>query len=191
MAFQITDPGAGLPQRILALAGQRGPRCGPVTVIGVDGPSGSGKSSLADALAAAAGIGRAGIVRTDDLIAGWHGAHQAPELLVEQVLGPLSRGEPAAYRRWDWTHNRYASTVPVPAGSLLIVEGCACTVGAAGEYASVRVWVEAPRGVRMRRGLDRDGAAYAPYWQAWADQESAIFGADRTRERADLVVRTG
>lgn len=73
---------------------------------------------------------------------------------------------------------------------LLIVEGCASTVRPAGEFVAVRVWVEATRDIRMARGIERDGEAYRPHWERWAAQEQALFGADGTRERADLIVRT-
>ena len=60
----------------------------------------------------------------------------------------------------------------------------------AGRYAAVSVFVEADRPLRMRRGIDRDGEAYRPHWERWADQEAAVFAADGTRQRADLVVDT-
>jgi uridine kinase len=60
----------------------------------------------------------------------------------------------------------------------------------AGDLVAVRVWVEAATDVRMARGIDRDGEAFRPHWQRWAAQERELFGADRTRERADLIVRT-
>ena len=50
--------------------------------------------------------------------------------------------------------------------------------------------VDAPTDLRRRRGLARDGETYAPWWDTWAAQERALFTADRTRERADLVVST-
>jgi hypothetical protein len=52
------------------------------------------------------------------------------------------------------------------------------------------VWVEAARDVRMRRGLERDGEAFAPYWEAWAVAEQEHFARHRTRGRADLIVST-
>ena len=50
------------------------------------------------------------------------------------------------------------------------------------------VWVEAPYDVRLRRGLERDGDAFAPHWEQWAADEAALFARERTRERADVVV---
>jgi hypothetical protein len=50
--------------------------------------------------------------------------------------------------------------------------------------------VEAEREVRFTRGIDRDGEAYRPHWERWARQEEALFAADRTRDRADVVLDT-
>jgi dephospho-CoA kinase len=53
------------------------------------------------------------------------------------------------------------------------------------------IWVDAPEEQRYRRAMARDGDAYAPHWARWAAQERAHFAADRTRERADVRLRTG
>lgn len=163
------------------------PRRGSVLVVAVDGLSGSGKSVLGTALARDLACP---LVRMDDLFAGWDGLAEAPARLTEQVLEPLARGEQAAYRRWDWHADDWAETVPVPASDTLVVEGCGSSVGPAAEHAAVRVWLEAERDVRMERGLARDGEAYRPHWQRWARQEDELFGADRTRERADIIIRS-
>ena len=49
-------------------------------------------------------------------------------------------------------------------------------------------WVEAPYDLRLRRGLERDGDAFAPHWEQWAADEKVHFARERTRERADLLV---
>ncbi len=40
----------------------------------------------------------------------------------------------------------------------------------------------------MRRGVERDGEAFRPHWERWARQEEAMFDAERTKERARLIV---
>jgi hypothetical protein len=60
----------------------------------------------------------------------------------------------------------------------------------AGAYAAVSVFVDADVALRRCRGIERDGEAYRPQWQRWADQETALFTADATRQRADLVLDT-
>ena len=160
---------------------------GPV-VIAVDGRAGAGKSSLAQLVVAR--LDDVTSVHLDDLFPGWDGLAAAPALLTAQVLVPLARDEPAGFRRYDWVQGAYAERVLVPRRRFVVVEGCASSVGIARPYADVRVWVDAAPATRMRRGLDRDGDQFGPHWQRWADQEDALFAADRTAEHAHVVVRT-
>ncbi|MBR7742160.1 (d)CMP kinase [Phycicoccus sp. BSK3Z-2] len=188
MWFQVTDPAdpAHVVAVLEALQDAR-PRCGATAVVAVDGPSGSGKTTLAKGLVDALGCPA---VHMDEIYPGWDGLADAVPLLVDQVLAPLSRGLPGRYRTWDWEDHRWGPSRDVPVTPLLVVEGCASSVGAAGGYAAVRVWVEADRDERMRRGLARDGETFRPHWERWAAQEAALFGADGTRERADVVLDT-
>jgi uridine kinase len=166
----------------------REPRCGPVRVVAVDGPSGSGKSVLGAAIGWALACP---VLHMDDVYPGWDGLAEAVPLVTSQVLEPLSRGESAAYRRWDWPRNRWSRrTVPVPPTPALVLEGVGSGVLPAGDYATVCVWVEAEVGVRFARGIERDGEAYRPHWERWAGQEEALFAADRTRDRADVILDT-
>ncbi|TQJ10894.1 (d)CMP kinase [Lapillicoccus jejuensis] len=173
---------------VVGLAGRATPRCGDVLVVAVDGPSGAGKTRLARAVGRRLG---ARVVHMDDVYPGWDGLADAVPLVVEGLLEPLARGEDAAYRRWDWVHDRWATRrrdvrwVP-----RLVLEGVGSSVGAAGAFAALRVWVEAPRAVRFERGIARDGEAYRPHWERWARQEAALFAGDGTRSRADVVVDT-
>ncbi|MGJ3509784.1 4-amino-4-deoxy-L-arabinose transferase [Enemella sp. A6] len=162
-------------------------RCGPVRVIAVDGPSGAGKTVLAGLIAEEY---RCPVIEVEDLIPGWDGLAEAPRLLTEQILEPLGQGRSGAYRRWDWYADDWAEIVEVPPVELLLIEGCGSSVRPAGDYAAVRLWLDAPAEVRMARGLARDGETYRPYWQRWAAQEAALFGADGTAERADLRIDT-
>lgn len=173
--------------QVAAIAEAAEPRCGATVVVGIDGPSGSGKTTLAEAVSSRLDCP---VLHLDDLLPGWDGLAQAAGLLADQVLHPLAAGGPAGYRRWDWIESRWAERVEVPPSPLLIVEGCASTVRPAAEFVAVRIWVEAARDVRLRRGLERDGDTYRPHWERWATQERELFTADGTRERADLVVRT-
>jgi uridine kinase len=173
----------------LALAAQA--RCGDVVVIALDGPSGAGKTTLARGIELAlAPSGPVAVVHMDHLYPGWDGLAQAPGLLTTQVLEPLSRGARAAYRLWSWVREEWSGTREVPPCRFLVVEGCGSSVEPAGSYAAVSVFVDADTDLRMRRGIERDGEAYRPQWQRWADQEAALFSADATRERADLVLDT-
>ena len=124
----------------------------------------------------------------DDLYPGWDGLAEAASLLQRWVLGPLSRGEPGRYRRYDWERDAYGGWVDLPQPDTLVVEGCASGSRLAAPYLSLLLWVEASRETRLRRGLERDGEAYGPHWERWAAQEDVLFAAEGTRDRADLRV---
>ena len=87
------DPAAVATVVDLAWAAQ--PRCGDVVVVAIDGRSGAGKTTLAVAVAAAL---EAPVAHMDEIFPGWEGLSAAVHLVTEQVLRPLARGEPAAYR---------------------------------------------------------------------------------------------
>lgn len=172
---------------LLAIANAQ-PRCGETKVVAIDGPSGSGKTDFAGALAAR--LPAAQLLHMDDLYPGWSGLEQAVADLHEHVLEPLARGERAAYRPWDWKHDRYAEWRDLPVASLLLVEGVGSGALPGAALESVLIWLEAERSLRFRRGIERDGEKFRPQWQGWAALEDALFTGDRTRGRADLIIDT-
>lgn len=153
----------------------------------IDGPSGSGKSTLAAQVAELEPDSR--LVHMDDLFEGWDGLPNV-DAQLEGLLRPIADGQPGHYRRYDWGLGEYAETVAVPPTPLLILEGVGSGSRVVAGLVTVLVWVEAAREVRMRRGIARDGAAFAPYWEAWAVAEQQHFTRHDTRERADLRLVT-
>jgi uridine kinase len=172
----------------LRVIGDAQPRCGATTVVAIDGPSGAGKTDFAAALAER--LPDAYVLHMDDMYAGWDGLEQAVTDLHDQVLAPIARGERAEYRRWDWEHDRYAQWRTLPTTPLLLVEGVGSGAGRGADLESVLIWLEADREVRFQRGVERDGEAFLPHWQRWAVQEDALFLADATRVRANLIINT-
>lgn len=184
--------GAGARLAISELAGllrTLAPTCGAVRVVAIDGPSGAGKSTLAERLVRA--LPEAVVVRSDDFPVPWDGEPLAwwPPVAA-QILQPLAAGRDAGYRPYHWKTGTYGATVTISAATpILLLEG----VGAAwaGSPAAWRIWVDAPFELRRRRALRRDGAEFAPAWEAWTARERALFDTDRTRERADLIMDGG
>ncbi|WP_029291157.1 uridine kinase [Cellulomonas sp. HZM] len=180
-----TAPAVG---RVVDLARSRPARLGPVRLVVVDGPAGSGKTTFAAAVAELAGPGTT-VLHLDDLYEGWSGLEGSlwPRLSA-QVLEPLRRGRPGRYQRYDWGSGAFAEWVDVPLPALLVVEGCGSARRAADASASVRVWVEADDALRLERGLERDGQDAREQWVRWMDDERAHFDREGTRARADVRV---
>ena len=169
---------------VVDLADARAPTLGEGRLVCIDGPAGSGKTTLATALAATTG---SPLVHTDDLLEGWEGLGGLPAALAG-LLGPLADGRPGRARRYDWLAGRFTGSVVLEPVPLVVVEGVGSGSLPAADRATVLVWVEAPYALRMRRGLERDGDAFASHWEAWARAEEVHFAEHRTRERADVVV---
>jgi uridine kinase len=174
-AMDLSDPASPRP-----LPGRR------CRVVGIDGLSGSGKSSFASRLAYEL---NAPVLSVDDLVPGWDALALVPGLLADGVLRPLAAGRPGRYRRYDWLTDQLTDWVDLAPGDLLIVEGCCAGVPPAGGLLSFLIWLDAPAGERWQRlELRPDWPAYAPFAEEWASQETALQATADTTGRADLVV---
>jgi len=175
------------------------PRRRPPLVIAIDGPAGAGKTTLSHHLAPLltweddSGYRReATIVHLDDLYDGWaDGPAGGARRVADQVLKPLAKRKPGRYHRYDWHRGQFAEPHDVPAVPFLIVEGSGAGAGVAEapKLPTVLVWLDADDPERIARVLARDGEDLREELEAWVAAEQAHFAADRTRQRADLVLR--
>ena len=161
---------------------------GGVRLLCIDGPAGSGKTTLAAEVADE--HPSAVVVHMDDVFEGWDGLADAPRRVREHIVDPLRRGGPAAFRRYDWRRTELAETITLPSTDLLIIEGVAAGDPTYADAVTLLVYVTAPMETRLRRGLDRDGEPMRPQWLRWQEQEAKYLREARTEERADVVLRT-
>jgi uridine kinase len=150
----------------------------------VDGPAGSGKTTLAAQLADAL---EAPVIHMDDLYEGWAaGPDGGAENLRRWVLEPLAAGERVRYRRYDWVVGDWAEWHDVPPSAHVVVEGCGAGARQVDSFGAFRIWVQADDAERLRRGLARDGEDAREHWLRWMADEAEHYARERTRERADL-----
>lgn len=175
------------------------PTLGAGRLVCVDGPAGSGKTTLAAALnrsfrdglrSAGSTESRVRMLHMDNVYAGWAGLDAGMGTVASSVVGPLREGRCGCYRRYDWHRSRFAEERVVPPCDVLLVEG----VGSGGrldgyvDAITCLVWVATSSDVRLARGLARDGEGQLEHWLAWQRQESVMFARERISERADVVV---
>lgn len=177
----MTDP-AQVLDRLRAAP----PLLGTTRLLCIDGPAGSGKTTLAGRVADLSG---ARVLRMDDLYPGWAGLFSVdPHVLG--ILEPLAAGRPGRYRRYDWVSDAYAEEHVVEPADLLVLEGVGAGNRRWAPWSSLLVWVEAADEVRFTRGLERDGEAARDHWVAWMADERRLFAAEDTRARADVLIAT-
>ncbi len=167
------------------------PHLGSVRWVSVDGPSGAGKTTIAQRLSDALGAAGATVeqVHVDDLLDGWDDLVTFWPRLERQVLTPLANGLSGRYRRYNWRSARFDEQWwPVDVPDVLIVEGVSSARAAAADRLALAVMVVAESGVRLLRTLRRDGAHLRPRLIRWMRDEDRHFAGDDTLRRVDVII---
>lgn len=169
--------------------GQMPPRLGRTRLVAIDGPSGAGKTTFALRLAKQLD---APVIHTDDLLDGWDDQFTFWRRLERNVLGPLRRGEPATYQRYQWHQGKFAGPpVTVDPAPAVLLEGVSSARREIRPELSYAVFVDAPPDLRWRRAVARDGddsVAFRAYLERWRAAEDRHFAQDETAAAADLIV---
>jgi uridine kinase len=151
-----------------------------LVLVGIGGRGASGKTTLARALPAAAVIG------TDEF---WDGREFELSRLRREVFDAFVAGRAADFATFDWAAQRPSGRRTVEPHGVVVVEGvCALHRLFRDDY-DLRIWVEAPREVRLARALARDGEEARATWEdVWMPSEDRYVERDDPVSAADLVV---
>ncbi len=170
----------------------------PLVLVGIDGCGGAGKSTLAGLLVKWAGRGM--VVHMDDfyklpaqrqdldMASGEPGCGYDIDRLRSQVLDPLRRGQPGHLWRNDWESDVLIDDGPISPQGLIVVEGCYALLKSLRGYYDLKGFVDCPRELRLRRGLERDGEAARDFWLQWMEAEDRYLALQRPRDAADFVL---
>lgn len=164
--------------------------------VGIDGPGASGKSTLAAGLATA--LPNAVLVEGDDLyrpksdpnrseieIAGLFDLSR----LASQVLIPHTEERDLHYQRYDWEAGTLGDWTTGASEAPLIVEGIYSTHKMLRDFYDLRIWVTAPRAIRLARGVERDGEEARSSWvDVWMPPEDRYIAAQTPQDHAHLVL---
>jgi uridine kinase len=198
-------PRGGSPGRVIGAVAKWRAGLPGVFVVAIDGPGGSGKTTIAAAVAAATG---AALVHTDDFfidpcrpqaasasatpflerpprpLAGYYDWRR----LRAEALAPLRARGGATFRRFDWERGHgLGGTVRVEPGDLILVEGVFSAAPELADLVDRAVFVDTPEPERLRRLRRR--VAPEEWDEDWLTAERAYFGRARAPASFDLVVQ--
>jgi len=157
-------------------------------LLAIDGPAGSGKTSLANQLSNE--LNSATTIHMDDLYNGWEDALTATltRHLEEWILDPLIQEASVKYQKFDWTSGEYGPPVEIRDIELLILEGVGAAQARIRNQADLTIWIEVGAQIGLARVLDRDGTQILPYMLKWQERESAHFINDQTKENCQIFI---
>ena len=109
--------------------------------------------------------------------------------IVSQLLIPHTENRDLRYQRYDWESEALGDWVNEPSGVPLIVEGVYSTHEALRDFYDLRIWVSAPRTVRLSRGLERDGEGARSNWlEVWMPAEDRYIAEQVPHDHAHLAL---
>ena len=191
----VTEQAKDVVDGLLQLARTQG----ATRVVAIDGAGGSGKTTLADAVAGH--LNGAVIVHVDDfyrpmpdrereLLGPEQGYHRYFdwERLRDQVLVPLRDDQAARYQLYDWTTGQLGAWREIACGTVVIVEGVYAARPELARYYHFTVYVDTPRGVCLQRVRAR-GENPEEWIRRWRAAEDYYLHTTWPQTRAKLLVR--
>lgn len=170
-----------------------------IIIIAIDGPGGSGKSFFADNLCRH--LSSSQIIHFDDFYYEKNSEnHNKPEIgssfdwsrLEKEVLIPLRNNSIAFYQKYDWLKDEVGGKYEVRPEGIILIEGVYSGRKEIRNYYDLSIWVEVDYGLRLQRGIERDGEDMKDKWvEEWMPKEDEYISSElhSTREDADIIIR--
>lgn len=167
-------------------------------LICIDGPCGSGKTTLAGLLGS---IIDAALVPMDDFFLphpaktperlAQPGGNADWERVVAEFLEPWQRGDAVSYRPYDCHSGDYAEPVSVPCKQYTILEGSYSLMPAIARHAALKLFLQIEEPIQHQRILARNGEKMLNMFiQRWIPLEKAYFQAYGLPDPSCLVLST-
>lgn len=156
-------------------------------LVGIDGRSGSGKSSLAEELNKRFADGQ--IIHLD--VFGMYEGAISSKIVINELFLPLKNNRKATFKGYEKGYeNEFFSIKP---GGIIIVEGIFALNADLILYYDYKIWVECPATLGYERGAARDiklsGIDNSERWLSyWMPKEEEYIKTQQPQHKADYIV---
>jgi uridine kinase len=163
-------------------------KCGQTKIIAIDGPAGSGKTTLAKSLSGL--LQNCPIIHMDEIYEGWENAlsPKTSQDLVEWIINPLLKNNSIEYIKYDWNLGQRIEKVVINNSKIIIIEGVGSSSFEISKYASLKLWIEVNKETGINRVLTRDGLQIQEQMKTWQSQESKFFIENNSKENSDIWI---
>ena len=163
-------------------------KCGQAKIIIIDGPAGSGKTTLAKSLSGL--LENCPIVHMDEIYQGWENALSSKTFndLTEWVINPLLESKSIEFVKYDWYLEKRIEKVVINLPRVLIIEGVGASSFDISKYACLKLWIEVNKETGINRVLTRDGQQIQEQMEKWQTQESKFFLENNSKEKSDIWI---
>lgn len=165
------------------------PKCGRTRIITIDGPAGSGKTTLAQQLSRE--LNGASVIHLDELYEGWDNALNTElfERIRAWILKPIENDLSPKHLLFDWAAMAFTSWKEIAPTPVLIIEGVGSGHSLLRQYVSQAIWVEADEELLLNRVVQRDGEVVRAPMVSWQLREKPYFESQEVKKFADFQFR--
>jgi uridine kinase len=163
-------------------------KCGQTKIIVIDGPAGSGKTTLGKSLSGL--LKNCPIIHMDEIYDGWENAlsPKTSQDLVEWIINPLLESRSIEFVKYDWYLEKRIEKVVINLPKVLIIEGVGSSSFEISKHASLKLWIEVNKETGINRVLTRDGQQIQEQMKKWQSQESKFFIENNSKENSDIWI---
>jgi uridine kinase len=163
-------------------------KCGQTKIVVIDGPAGSGKTTLAKSLSGL--LENCPIIHMDEIYEGWENAlsPKTSQDLVEWIINPLLESKSIEFVKYDWYLEKRIEKVVIYLPKVLIIEGVGSSSFDISKHACLKLWIEVNKETGINRVLTRDGQQIQEQMKQWQTQESKFFLKNNSKEKSDIWI---